>query len=112
MVLFGFGTDLRRSRDAEFDRFRECVAEAAPGNISPLVQAICVAGVGYWYHSEQMYNGQHRRGWWTGPAPIDHAEILGFLAGVVNTPRLEKPKRYGLPFGPYVMDEFPVSPAD
>jgi hypothetical protein len=112
-VLFAFESDLKKSPQDEFERFKAALDNAGPNKHGvPVIRVFCVIGRGYWYHADAWINGKKRRGWWHIRADEDHNEVLGLVGGVINTVRSEKLKRYGLAFGNYIITEHPVSPAD
>lgn len=76
-TLFAFGSDLsEKSSRSELDRYAKYDSE---WNIDPILRVLCVVGRGYWYFRKDDQR-------WVFHAPSkSHEEVIGFLAGVVNT---------------------------
>jgi hypothetical protein len=100
-ALFAFSSDLRSDGDAEFERFYKIVDGAGKDRFGvPYVRVLCVVGKGYWYW---IQDGWFRLG---ASGPLD--EVVGLTAGLLNSVRSEKLRRYGLPFGHYLLTDTPV----
>jgi hypothetical protein len=100
VTLFGFSSDLKSGPEKEFARFKALIDVAGPNKFGlPSIRVFCVVGKGYWFWN----NGWHRLG-----IETKHAEVLGLVAGVLNSIRAEKQNRYGLPFGHYILDDAPI----
>jgi hypothetical protein len=71
-ALFSFKTDLA-TPEAEIQRFQTAQVDTIP----PLVNICCTAGAGYTRWTDQ--------GWGTHMSTERHAEVIGFIIGIVNT---------------------------
>lgn len=94
ITLFAFGSDLSGGDFSELQRYKTYDAE---WSTNPLIKAFCIAGRGYWYHSNE--------GWKYRQPTEDYGEIMSFLGGLANTlPKVLASK--GSPdFGHYIDDE-------
>lgn len=72
--VLAFDTDLSPEGENDIDRYNRI-----RGSDYPAVQAICVVGRGYWYWF-------HDR-WETRKCTYEFEEVVGFVAGVMNTYR-------------------------
>ncbi len=92
--LIAFDSDLTVGGRNELERYLE-VDDLV--KIRPSIPNICVVGRGYWYSTAD--------GWRHLPATPDHQELIGFVAGIVNTlPQILAAK--GRPqFGDYLCPE-------
>jgi hypothetical protein len=90
----------------EFNRFKALIEAAGMSKFGvPFIRVFCVVGKGYWYFAEQELHGEKARGWWRSGTCGSHPEFVALVAGVLNSIRSEKQRRYGLPFGYYLIDD-------
>jgi hypothetical protein len=110
-VLFGFSSDLKSGPEEEFQRFKALLDAAGHGQFGvPPIRVLCIAGKGYWFSAAV---GSPPTTQWYGTAAsgqFKFSEILSLIAGILNTVRSEKLRRYGLPFGYYLLDYAPSVP--
>ena len=107
-VLFGFSSDLKSGPKEEFQRFKAVIDAAGLGRFGvPPIRVLCIAGKGYWYveAAGNLHTMQWKRT--TDSGQYQYSEILSLIAGMLNTVRGEKLRRYGLPFGHYLLDDAP-----
>ena len=94
-VLFAFSSDLKEGGKSEIDRYMEIIG---PGNLA-YVCAICVAGRGYWFQTDE--------GWLFYPHTDDYDEIICFLSGIINSlHKLNETRGYPR-LGCYLMNDSP-----
>ena len=96
MGLVSFASDLKGNPTCELGRYRSCDHLA---DTNPALQLICIIGRGYWYSVP---------GGWCYIETSDHlGEIMGLIAGIINTiPGLMANK--GQPrFGQYLLPNIP-----
>jgi len=90
-TILAFDTDLSPSGKTETQRYDElCKSE------KPVIRAICVVGKGYWWWTPN--------GWKAWPISYDLGEVVGFVAGVMNTYRKIAATRKEPRMGRYVTD--------
>lgn len=90
--VFAFDTDLISEGKNETHRYDEI-----RGSDDPAIKAICVVGRGYWY----WYNGR----WKTWKRKPGFEEVVGFIAGVMNTYRRVAATRGEPRLGRYLIDD-------
>jgi hypothetical protein len=90
--VFAFGTDLTLEGKNEIDRYDEI----RDLDYHPPLRAICVVGRGYWYWSGNK--------WKTWERTYDFEEVVGFIAGVMNTYRRVAATRKEPRLGRYLID--------
>ena len=74
----------------------------------PPIRVLCIAGKGYWF-SQMVGNPPTIQWHWTAASgQFQYSEILSLITGMLNTIRSEKLRRYGLPFGYYLLDYEPT----
>jgi hypothetical protein len=108
-VLFGFSSDLKSGPEEEFKRFKSLINAAGHGRFgAPPIRVLCVVGKGYWYYG--MANNAPTLRWnrTAASGQYQYSEILSLIAGILNTVRTEKLRRYGLCFGHYLLDDAPI----
>lgn len=104
--LFAFSSDItdpvqevQRYRDYDFEWKRSFgLAEIA----EPILTALCIVGVGYFYHDARENCSVLRS---TSP---EHEEIVEFVAGVINTVMATPKTPWDSGLGPYLMTDTPV----
>jgi hypothetical protein len=69
--LFAFDSDLSPSGKSELDRYLGILKGSEPG-----IRSLCVVGRGYWWFQVDK--------WHCRAATSDHAEVIEFLAGILN----------------------------
>jgi len=74
-LLFAFDTDLALDANSEIERY-----DRLRGEGEPALRSICVVGRGQWYW---MRSG----GWAKWPQTGELAEVVGFVAGIMNSYR-------------------------
>jgi len=112
-ALFGFSSDLRSGPKEEFQRFKSLVNAAGIGRFgAPPIRVLCVAGKGYWYYGKANNSPTIQWHRTTDSGQYQYAEILSLIAGILNSIRLEKHQRYGLPFGHYLLNDAPCLDAE
>lgn len=93
--IFAFGSDLLGSGKSELDRYDE-----VRGSDDPAIKVFCVVGHGYW----GWVNSNNRYKWGTflqEQYPL--AEVVGFIAGVLNTYRKVSASRLDPRLGYYLL---------
>ena len=89
--VLAFDTDLVLDGKNDIERYDEI-----RGSADPAIRAICVVGKGYWYWSEKR--------WKTWDRTYDFEEVVGFIAGVMNTYRMVAATRKEPRLGRYLTD--------
>jgi hypothetical protein len=89
--VFGFDTDLILGGKDETQRYDEI-----RGSEDAAIKAICVVGRGYWYW--------HQGSWKTWERRSEFEEVVGFIAGVMNTYRMVAATRKEPRLGRYLTD--------
>jgi hypothetical protein len=89
--VLAFDTDLTLGGKNDIDRYDEI-----RGSEYPAIQVICVVGRGYWYW---FYDR-----WKTWPQTYKFEEVVGFIAGVMNTYRMIAATRKEPRLGRYLTD--------
>lgn len=89
--VLAFDTDLVLEGKSEVERYDEI-----RGSEYPAIRAICVVGRGYWYWSEKR--------WKTWDRTYDFEEVVGLIAGVMNTYRMIAATRKEPRLGLYLRD--------
>lgn len=89
--VFAFDTDLISDIKNEIDRY-----DQIRGSDDPAIKAICVVGRGYWY--------LHKGRWKTWQRKSQFDEVVGFIAGVMNTYRRVGSTRKEPRLGKYLTD--------
>lgn len=108
-VLFAFSSDLKSGPEEEFKRFKERIDVAGIGSLGvPPIRVLCVVGKGYWYYGPATNDPTF--GWrqTSASGQYQFAEVLSLASGILNTIRIEKPQRVGLPFGHYLLELGPI----
>lgn len=90
-TILAFDTDLVPGGKPEVQRYDE-----VRGSEFPAIQAMCVVGKGYWYNRD----GQWKE--WTLTYPLE--EVVGFVAGIMNTYRDVAESREAPRLGRYLID--------
>lgn len=90
--VFAFDTDLTLEGKNEIERYDEI----RRSEHAPALRAICVVGRGYWYWSGNR--------WKTWKHTYDFEEVVGFIAGVMNTYRKVAATRKEPRLGRYLTD--------
>lgn len=68
--------------------------------LNPRYQIICIVGKGYWVFNRVNYEDRIETNWMFFPADGNYYEVLGLLAGVINT----LAGQYRPSFGYYILD--------
>ena len=90
-AVFAFDTDLILEGKNDSERYDEI-----RGSKDPAIRAICVVGRGYWYWYKDR--------WKTWNRTYDFAEVVGFIASVMNTYRRIAATRKEPRLGQYLID--------
>jgi hypothetical protein len=90
--VLAFDTDLSPEGENDIDRYNRI-----RGSDYPAIQAICVVGRGYWYWF-------HDR-WETWRRTYEFEEVVGFIAGVINTYRRIAATRKEPRLGRYLVED-------
>lgn len=91
--IFAFYSDLTGTRKSEVERYNEDRGEKPPA-----ITVLCVVGKGYW-----IWKWNENR--WHQPLVFDDAfgEVIGFIAGVMNTYRILSASRWDPRLGMYLL---------
>ena len=89
--VFAFDTDLTLEGKNEVERYDEI-----RGSEYPAIPVICVVGRGYWYWFQNK--------WKTWERTYEFEEVVGFIAGVMNTYRMIAATRKEPRLGHYLID--------
>jgi hypothetical protein len=90
-AVFAFDTDLTLEGKSEVQRYDEI-----RGSEYPAIPVICVVGRGYWYWFQNK--------WKTWERTYEFEEVVGFIAGVMNTYRMIAATRKEPRLGRYLID--------
>lgn len=90
--VLAFDTDLTLEGKSEIERYDEIRGSEC----DPALRAICVVGRGYWYWRENK--------WKTWEQTYEFEEVVGFIAGVMNTYREIAATRKEPRLGRYLTD--------
>ncbi len=74
--LFAFDTNLSGRRQSEIERYQK-ILNSVQLTSSPPIRSICVVGQGYWFFSGNQWNSVS--------SSDDYAEVIQFLAGILDT---------------------------
>ena len=91
-AILSFGTDLVPESENEVERYDKIRGPTE----DPAIRAICVVGRGYWYWRDDK--------WQPWPQTYPLQEVVGFVAGVMNTYRKVAASRREPRIGIYLID--------